>query len=613
MDVIASRSDGKPAAPSLGERVRMLSGRRDYAGVVAAAADGMDAAADDPETLLQIALAAHNIGETGLAEGLYRRLLCLEPSSTAYRYLFKIHRQDGRHETGLRILRRAGVIEPGSSVVRALLAPYRDGTPPAEGGQPVPAAADPERRSAATAASVRASAAATRWLAAALAPLVAAPLGAGIGYAVASHLALPWWWGAAAALAGAAVPLLLMELYGFARLTGETGEVRAPSARLRGETNSYISQVTESGGGREFRRRSFAATLTPHPYVAYVNRPAPDPDSPSRPNNYGFFNREFPYERDPRLFHVLVTGGSVATQFAQIRRDGPRYLEDALNRRFVPPKGERFVVLNGALGGWRYPQQIGIAAMTASAVDAVVTLDGFNEVAMMLRDGALVESPGSKFLHSNPALENGYERMVGDWLAGWLFETSLRHWWLRNSNYFCLVSQKLREAVRAAFEQDDDRSYATRIFEMPKLGRDRRWKYAVGRYTDYQRFLHGACRQVGIRSAHFLQPIPGLGKPLSDRERGYARPLAEDVVELYKLMEAEMSVMRTRDGLPTASLVEVFRDRPETLYADWPHCILDRGTGESEGYRLMAEAVAEELGRLWALEQRAAAAATRSW
>ena len=36
---------------------------------------------------------------------------------------------------------------------------------------------------------------------------------------------------------------------------------------------------------------------------------------------------------------VLVTGGSVACQLGQNRPVGPRYLEDALNRRFVPPKG----------------------------------------------------------------------------------------------------------------------------------------------------------------------------------------------------------------------------------------------------------------------------------
>jgi len=607
--VTASRVDSGAAAKALGERVQELSGRRDRSGVVAAVRDNMGAVVADPTVLQQVAWAVHDLGDLSLAEELYRRQICIAPASSAYRFIYKIYRRDGRREAGLQLLRRASVIDPRSEVVGALLADVQDGAVPAQaggGGDGTVGAAERSPENTASDAGDEAQRSAIRWLAAGIAPVVAAPLGAALGFVVAGQLEWPLWGGAGAALFGLIVPLILMELYGFARLIGETGEVAAPLARLRGETNSYISQVTETKGatGSRFRRRSFAAALTPHPYLAYVNKATADPDSPSRPNNYGFFNREFPYERDPQNFHVLVTGGSVATQFAQMMRDGPRYLEDALNRRYVPPKGDRFVVLNGALGGWRYPQQIGIAAMTASAVDAVVSLDGFNEVATMLRDGMLVEAPGRKFLLSNPALENGYERMVGDWLAGWVFEASLGHWWARNSNYFCLVSQKLRRAIQAAFDQGDDRSYLVRIFSMPRLGRDRRWSYAIRRYTDYQRFLHGACKQVGIRSAHFLQPIPGLGKTLTDRERSYSLPLGEDVVDLYRLMESEMAVMRSRDGIPTASLVDVFRDRSDTLYADWPHCILDRGTGESEGYRLMAEAMAEELGRLWALDER---------
>lgn len=570
-----------------------------------------DAAAALTASLRREAIAAHNAGARATAERQYRRLICLEPKTSIYRYLFKIHRERGESVTGARLLRRARVVEPGSAVVAALLADALpaavapadpgagmslDGAPAAEGAPPAPPpeAGDPP------------GSAVAPWLLAGLAVPLVPVCGAALATAVASGQ--PWWWMLAAGVLGLLTPLALMELYGFARLTGETGAVMAPARRLLRETNSYISQVTgqERADGAPYRRRPFATALTPHPYLAYVNRPPADPEHPFRSNNYGFFNRPFPYERDPARFHVLVTGGSVATQFAQMRMNGPRYLEDALNRRYRPPKGDRFVVLNGALGGWRYPQQVGIAAMTASAVDAVVTLDGFNEAAMMLRDGVLIETPGRKFLMSNPVLEHGYERMVGDWLAGWIYALTLRYWWARNSSYLCLVSQRLRQAVQDSFDPGNDRSYLLRIFEMPKLGRAKRWEYAVRRYCDYQRFLHGACRQVGIRSAHFLQPIPGIGKPLSDAERGYGIPLGDGVIGLYRMMEQAIVAMARDEGMPSASLAAVFEGRSDTIYADWPHCIVDRGTGASEGYRVMAEAMAVELGRLWSLAERPA-------
>lgn len=577
--------------------------RRDAAATMAAPPP--DGAKALTESLRREAIAAHDAGARAIAERLYRRLICLEPKTNIYRYLFKIHRERGDPVAGARLLRRARVVEPGSAVVAALLADLPPGAvPPADPGavltlEGAPSEPPPEPGE-------TPGPAVAPWLLAGLAVPLVPVCGAALAIALASGQ--PWWWMLAAGVLGLLTPLALMELYGFARLTGETGAVMAPARRLVRETNSYIAEVTgqERADGAPYRRRPFATALTPHPYLAYVNRPPADPEHPFRSNNYGFFNRPFPYQRDPACFNLLVTGGSVATQFAQMRMNGPRYLEDALNRRYRPPKGDRFVVLNGALGGWRYPQQVGIAAMTASAVDAVVTLDGFNEAAMMLRDGVLIETPGRKFLMSNPVLEHGYERMVGDWLAGWIYALTLRYWWARNSSYLCLVSQRLRQAVQDSFDPGNDRSYLMRIFEMPKLGRAKRWEYAVRRYCDYQRFLHGACRQVGIRSAHFLQPIPGIGKPLSDAERGYGIPLGDGVVGLYRMMEQAIVAMARDEGMPSASLAAVFEGRSDTIYADWPHCIVDRATGASEGYRVMAEAMAGDLGRLWSLVERPA-------
>lgn len=617
--VIAEHEGARPARESTLDRARWLAKEGDWSAVVALVESDRAAGLSEPGLLEFGGIAAHNLGDLETAERFYRRAACAHPQTKSYRYLFKIGRQRSAGSPDLTPLRWARVLDPESTVVQGLFSPPAE--PPQAGeatdARPMTDAATPAATEAPAAASPKPDgrpgeqpgARVDRWVLAALAPVLLGPFGALAGATLAQAWALPWWWTAVAALAGMVAPALVLEFYGFVRLTGETGQLVGPARRLQGETNSYISQVTEDQGGRKqgFRRRSFASALTPHPYVAYVNKPPRSPDHPLAPNNYGFFNRPFPYERDPGLFQILVSGGSVATQFAQMNRNGPRYLEEALNRRFLPPKGERFVVLNGALGGWRYPQQVGISAMTASAVDAVVTLDGFNEAAMMMRDGVLVETPGRKFLMSNPGLEHGYERMVGDWLASWVYEQSLRHWWTRHSNYFCLVSQGIRRAIPLALEQGDDQSYLLSIFEMPKLGTERRWRYAVQRYADYVRFLHGACRQVGIRSAHFLQPIPGLGKQLTEQEQGYSKPLGDRLVDIYRMMEAAMQSMAADEGVPSASLVNVFQDRTETIYADWPHCLLDRNTGESDGYRLMAEAMAAELGRLWSLREKAPA------
>src|SRR5437660_890635 len=43
----------------------------------------------------------------------------------------------------------------------------------------------------------------------------------------------------------------------------------------------------------------------------------------------------------------------------------------------------RFLVYNGAIGGWKQPQQTIVSLLYGDAFDAIVTLDGFNELSFL--------------------------------------------------------------------------------------------------------------------------------------------------------------------------------------------------------------------------------------
>src|SRR5262245_37358558 len=120
------------------------------------------------------------------------------------------------------------------------------------------------------------------------------------------------------------------------------GAVRL-AVRGRGdEPNAYVRELRGStfGGDR------YVDTLFPHPYLGWVHHGNP-PTGVRDVNNVGLFGRDFPCEKDDSRFVVLLTGGSVAAQFAQNIAGGPRYLEEELNRRYTTGDGRRFVVLNG--------------------------------------------------------------------------------------------------------------------------------------------------------------------------------------------------------------------------------------------------------------------------
>jgi hypothetical protein len=59
------------------------------------------------------------------------------------------------------------------------------------------------------------------------------------------------------------------------------------------------------------------------------------------------------------------------------------------------------------------------------------------------------------------------------------------------------------------------------------------------------------------------------------------------------------------EGIPVFSLLDVFSGVREPIYADHVHCINDPTTGESRGYRMMAERMADILEVQWHLRRRA--------
>jgi hypothetical protein len=77
-------------------------------------------------------------------------------------------------------------------------------------------------------------------------------------------------------------------------------------------------------------------------------------------------------------------------------------------------------VLNGGDGAWKQPQQTILFSLYADFVDAVVTLDGYNEK-LMIQPGVVsrFELPGNNFLDANPlAAQDGFGEVVVSWMAG---------------------------------------------------------------------------------------------------------------------------------------------------------------------------------------------------
>jgi hypothetical protein len=126
-----------------------------------------------------------------------------------------------------------------------------------------------------------------------------------------------------------------------------------------------------------------------HPYFGFQIRPEPlRSPAASTYNNHGFDSPwDWPRERRPGEYLVGVFGGSVASKLTRYELD-----HGVMARAVAPAIGrspDHVVFLNFAQGGFKQPQQVQILAYflaIGQELDAVVNVDGFNEVALGARN-----------------------------------------------------------------------------------------------------------------------------------------------------------------------------------------------------------------------------------
>jgi hypothetical protein len=170
------------------------------------------------------------------------------------------------------------------------------------------------------------------------------------------------------------VVLEVFSLGWFAATQGGLFYSRGPSAPAQGV------DTREATPGESVKHRA-------HPYFGFVKISDPQ----RQINNHGFSAApyDYPYvKRDPRQYLVGVFGGSVAAGFV---KSGGGRLAVRLGRSGALA-GRDIVVLSFAQGGYKQPQQLltlSYYLTLGQELDAAISLDGFNEVALSHRNDVM--------------------------------------------------------------------------------------------------------------------------------------------------------------------------------------------------------------------------------
>jgi hypothetical protein len=391
------------------------------------------------------------------------------------------------------------------------------------------------------------------------------------------------------------IALATLEVVAIIALTVRDGRYVSARERFHREANRYIQEVTRAGSGCQY-----IDSLFPHPYLGFVHHRNPPCGVPGI-NNVGLFGPDFPAERRADRFVILVTGGSVAAQFAQTIPAGPRYLEAILNESYLSPTGKPFLVLNGGDGSWKQPQQSILFLLWSDVVDGVITLDGFNEV-MALGRPLRFEYPDNNFAVVNPLAREGYDAIVGRWalgrMVGWMSQNPVTS---RSHAVFMTVRAARRTLDRQARRESARGTTVESLFRLPReWERDKVIASALEQYKKYVRSMNAIGRDRRILTAYFVQPVPAIGKRLTQDEQAVVGNLGYGL--LYRQMTDALLSLRG-EGIRVFSLLQTFAGVEETLYDDPVHLKRD-ARGESVGYRLMAGEIARTLAEAWNLRSK---------
>jgi hypothetical protein len=399
----------------------------------------------------------------------------------------------------------------------------------------------------------------------------------------------------AAALVTILLLLVGIELIAVGYLYVTEGRYISARDRFGSMTNTFVQ-----GLAADRSDCSYLDTLFPHPYLAFVHHGNPPCGIPDI-NNIGLFGADFPSRRPDDRFVVLLTGGSVAAQFAQGVAGGPSYLERILDATYHSPNGRPFLVLDGGDGAWKQPQQAILFLLYADAVHAVVTLDGFNEH-YHLRSGRRFEYPANNFHVVNPLASQRFGDMAVRWLVGRFRAVAAGNALLSRSHAaYSVIAAADGWARERAESRPAPHTSTESVFALPASWTPaEREAWQIDQYRKYIRSMSALADEHGVLSAHFIQPVPAIGKPLSPEERRVVGDLS--YVTVYETMTSALLTL-TRREIAVFSLLDVFDGDERTLYGDPIH-LLRESDGGSPGYEAMAQRIASHLGDAWRLRPR---------
>lgn len=300
----------------------------------------------------------------------------------------------------------------------------------------------------------------------------------------------------------------------------------------------------------------------------------------------------FPFKKQADSFYVMLTGASVPKQLLTTQPS----LQKLLSRYNM--QGRNIVVLDGTDAAWKQPQQLILLMLSLQQIDAVITLEGFNELSFnktyqYRHDFAIPFWPA--YRKANLGTLIGLQDHLLLLFAERTFLFVDTHSLLAKSRTTYFFLDMLRKYMRSTIQDMDAYPVAGQVesaFKLPDdWDYDSRREYFFQQYLQYIKTMHTLATSNNIRFEAFLQPVSAVGKPLSTAEQSAL--LSIDYRDDYMELERRLTTLN-KQNVPVHSLVQLFADHPETLYKDAIHL-------QPNGLEILNQAILKTLIKDWKL------------
>lgn len=347
--------------------------------------------------------------------------------------------------------------------------------------------------------------------------------------------------------------------------------------------NYYINSIEKNN------KCSYRDQLFPHPYLGWVSWNNPKCELKKFYNKDGFVGPEFPEKYQKEYFNILITGGSVSSQFGPgIICDDKKnnfcrdYLGEKL-KKFRSLSGKKIKIYNAGAGAYKHPHQGIISLLYGHLFDLVISIEGFNEHYLFYSDNINKFSvPANNFsVKTNNFFNNNF-------LNRFLVKTTLniksfgiKNEILQKSYFFSISYYVLRKSAISLTTQGDERKNHQNLF-----------KYNLNDNLNYielnlKKLEHLWLSFININKANsaksliIIHPVPFIDKQLTKNEIILTKH--KDYTKIFLMMAAKANEMQEK-GHWIYSFLSLFDNVKEDIYTDHSHM-------NSLGNELMAEKI----------------------